>query len=86
MFVSWYCLTTGACSDNTGQTQILQPPSRARHYQSSSHKLLQLFSICVYNVGIPSIVFWSLATEIKENLLDIAHLADEIYSSHSKEN
>ena len=77
----------GACSDNTGQTQILQCHPRksvtisllrTSYYNYTGDRSI------VYTTGIPSIVFWSPATEIK-SLIQQAHLADEIYSSCSKE-
>ena len=40
------------------------PPSQVRHYQSSSHKLLQLFSICVFTIGcIPSLYCFLVSCE-----------------------
>ena len=81
--------TNGACSDNTGQTQILQCHPRKSVTISLLHTNYYNYSVSVSLLQVvspPSIVFQSLAKVIKENLLDTAHLADEIYSSHSKEN
>ena len=68
--------TNGACSDNTGQTQILQCHPRksvtisllrTSYYNYTGDRSI------VYTTGIPSIVFWSLATEIKRASL-IQHI------------
>ena len=63
------------------------PPSQVRHYQSSSHKLLQLYRRYLYSLyyRYPLYCFLVSSDRDKESELDTAHMADEIYSSCSKE-